>query len=315
MKRKVIQHGPATLVVSLPSEWTKKFGVVKGADVDVLEDGNTLKVGVTLLAPSRRTEISAQGYDRTTLIYLLRSLYRFGFDTIVIRDPPKAITYLRDAKAMTFERVLALELSRMQGMEIIEKDAKKVVLQSVHTPNEGEFDSLVRRLFYIIAEAASTVQEAMNSPTTQLFERIDLYHDDATRITSYCLRILNKKQYKTFLETTSQYRIVAILDRVLDIFRYCTRDAVTHNIKLTTAQMQVADQVCLQLSDFFAFFTSTDTNILLRMGKRRYTLEQALIKATGTPGQIRIISQLSVINQLMIDLIESRFAMAAQQLK
>ena len=40
--RKVIQHGPTTLVVSLPSMWTKKNSIVKGQEVLVYEDENKL---------------------------------------------------------------------------------------------------------------------------------------------------------------------------------------------------------------------------------------------------------------------------------
>ena len=42
MIRKVIQQGPGTLMVSLPSKWVKKNGIEKGQDINVMMKGNML---------------------------------------------------------------------------------------------------------------------------------------------------------------------------------------------------------------------------------------------------------------------------------
>ena len=44
MKRKVIQIAESTQLVSLPRKWALKYGVKKGDEVDVLEEGNKIVV-------------------------------------------------------------------------------------------------------------------------------------------------------------------------------------------------------------------------------------------------------------------------------
>ena len=41
-KRKVSLIGPSTLMVSLPSKWVKEFGVKKGDEINITENGPNL---------------------------------------------------------------------------------------------------------------------------------------------------------------------------------------------------------------------------------------------------------------------------------
>jgi len=46
MKRKIIKLGTATLVVSLPSKWTKKFNLKSGNDLELEEANSNLIIEV-----------------------------------------------------------------------------------------------------------------------------------------------------------------------------------------------------------------------------------------------------------------------------
>ena len=48
MKRKVVQVGPTTLMVSLPQKWAQHCGIRKGHEIDVIEEGNTLILGASI---------------------------------------------------------------------------------------------------------------------------------------------------------------------------------------------------------------------------------------------------------------------------
>ena len=52
MKRKVIALAGKTLVVSLPSKWARSQNIVKGADVEVVEEQAVLKI----LAPAAKPQ-------------------------------------------------------------------------------------------------------------------------------------------------------------------------------------------------------------------------------------------------------------------
>ena len=44
MKRKIVKQGAATLMISLPSKWCKKFGLKKGDEVDIETANDSLLV-------------------------------------------------------------------------------------------------------------------------------------------------------------------------------------------------------------------------------------------------------------------------------
>ena len=48
MKRKVVQHGPSSLIVSLPNEWIKKNKIKKGDNLDVNIIGKSILSGLKM---------------------------------------------------------------------------------------------------------------------------------------------------------------------------------------------------------------------------------------------------------------------------
>jgi len=44
MKRKIVQHGSSSLTITLPIKWVEKFGLKKGGELNVEENGPTLLI-------------------------------------------------------------------------------------------------------------------------------------------------------------------------------------------------------------------------------------------------------------------------------
>src|SRR3989338_6775514 len=84
VQRKINRVGTATLTVSLPSSWTKSFGLKQGNVVEVNEDGSKLVIS------AENVESSLQKYQlhlkkgEHFLRRYLSSTYRDGFDEIEI---------------------------------------------------------------------------------------------------------------------------------------------------------------------------------------------------------------------------------------
>ena len=61
MKRKVVQQGAATLMISLPSKWAREKGLKKGHEVNIDEDSGKLVVSIEGLAEKKIfTQLSDQ---------------------------------------------------------------------------------------------------------------------------------------------------------------------------------------------------------------------------------------------------------------
>ena len=55
MKRKINRVGYSTLTVSLPSKWAKQYGLKPGDEVEISEDGRTLRIEAKKGAKKKKT--------------------------------------------------------------------------------------------------------------------------------------------------------------------------------------------------------------------------------------------------------------------
>ena len=113
MKRKVIQHGPSSLIISLPNSWVKKYGVSKGDEIEVDEQENNLLISVEKNITLSQAEINISGLDRTIILYLIRGFYRLGYDQIKIIFNNKTTTYQRENKEVEVISVINKEVNRL----------------------------------------------------------------------------------------------------------------------------------------------------------------------------------------------------------
>ncbi|MBT5043325.1 AbrB/MazE/SpoVT family DNA-binding domain-containing protein, partial [Candidatus Woesearchaeota archaeon] len=68
VKRKVSLIGPSTLMVSLPSKWVKAFGIKKGDEIEITENGSNLLLESQRLKKGEALRINLTGLN-ANLIY------------------------------------------------------------------------------------------------------------------------------------------------------------------------------------------------------------------------------------------------------
>ena len=86
MERKVIQQGPATLSVSLPSKWVQRFNVKKGDNVFVNDQGNKLEISKSSINAEKKTITikTDETYDCSIIGRELSAAYVAGYDEVEI---------------------------------------------------------------------------------------------------------------------------------------------------------------------------------------------------------------------------------------
>ena len=91
-KRKVSLIGPSTLMVSLPSKWVKEFGVKKGDEINITENGPNLLLESQKLKKGEPYEIDLSDLNANLIRYNLYAAYRSGCDEIkLLFDEEKVI--------------------------------------------------------------------------------------------------------------------------------------------------------------------------------------------------------------------------------
>ena len=83
MQRKVIQQGPSTMMVSLPSTWIKENAVKKGDFIDLDLRGDEITLSITTDKGKKSCKINFSRkedyFDR-----IIVKKYREGFDEVIV---------------------------------------------------------------------------------------------------------------------------------------------------------------------------------------------------------------------------------------
>ena len=91
MERKIVQHGPATMMVSLPAKWIKKKGLKKGDSLFVDEKPENLILSLDKKKHKSTTSINLSSLEESSIRTVLTNAYRLGYDKINISFEKKEI--------------------------------------------------------------------------------------------------------------------------------------------------------------------------------------------------------------------------------
>ncbi len=298
MKRKVIQIADKTLVISLPSEWVRQWGIKKGEDIDVLENGPRLIVSTTQQRPMKKGVIDASSATGRTLRWLLSSLHKKGYDEIEIRSENPEHAVLID------ELLKDLFL----GFAVVHRSGSTCVIRSLVKELDDQLQMIVRRAFLVtLALADQSLELAKQKKFGELYSLLDLEKTN-DQLTNFCERILNKRGLDEPVKTSFLYVIMwnveKIADEYADICGYLAK-----NKKLARQTAELFEETNKLLRRYYELFYKFDVEQLSRLADdfkaTRARIESALEKAVDA----RIVSHLHHIVLKTADFSSSTFAL------
>src|SRR3989344_5310655 len=194
MQRKVNQIGPSTLMVSLPSKWTKKYNVKKGDVVDVNEEGNSLHINTETNPSVKKSIVITLNQANTTLArYYLAAAYRAGIDEIELQLPNTTIRDEKQNKNVNVHEFLKDALDNFIGMSIIRNTPNMCVVKEIAAMKQEEFETMHRRIFFSLLVTFDDLITNMQSGDGVALQHIYLHNDlQVNKFVDYCLRILEK---------------------------------------------------------------------------------------------------------------------------
>jgi len=191
MRRKIMLHGPSSLIISLPSEWVKKNNLKKGDEIDVIEDDKGLLINPVVKSHGiKKAEITFTGMDDDTQKDVLLTLHKKGYDEVKLNhDNPGTAKNIQ---------LLLNELNI--GFEIINQSPSSIVIGNVSNPESEQFDNLFRRVFRIAIEYSRKIHAVMKKKE-EITESCFSHKTSISRITTLSKRIVIKenKAYSPFI--------------------------------------------------------------------------------------------------------------------
>ncbi|VVB81264.1 Antidote-toxin recognition MazE, bacterial antitoxin [uncultured archaeon] len=311
MRRKVIQIANSTQLVSLPRKWALQHGIKKGDELEIEDYGNKLTVSTEKTAETKPVEIDVTELDRSSIIFLIRGLYKKGYDEIKITWNKPVTTHFRVKQDVKIITAIHTEVHRLTGMEIVQQKENFCILKAISTPSDKELDSIIRRTFILLDDAVKDLIEGARNNDQSLIETIcEEKHDTLTKFVSYSLRILNKIR-KEDLNTHILYHIIANVDKLTDLIKNCGRELLGYDAKLRKETMLLLDKMYNSFALYHELFYKFrfETVRKLTENKELVATELSAVSHKLPPQEILLLCTLHQALELQRDLMESRMAM------
>jgi phosphate uptake regulator len=186
--RKVQEMGGATLLVSLPKEWTKAASVKKGGVVSIENSGNgglliypageaadsRSEKEVTLEYPSR--------FDATGLTNEVTGAYLLGYDLIHINGRFRIASRDREAIISSIKGLI--------GLEVVEENAQSITCQFLVDNTAVEPSKIFRRISSIVRAMISDSIKQLTSEEPLEFESVAQRDDEVDRLHFLLVRLI-----------------------------------------------------------------------------------------------------------------------------
>lgn len=278
MRRRVIQIAESTQLISLPRKWCLGHNLKKGDELEVEEAGARLIVSTEKDPAEESVEVNVSDLDRTSVIDIIRGLYKKGYDEIkVICEKPVTRHFRTDAD-VNISSVIHKEVSRCPGLEVIEQREGYCLLKVISKAEPKELDNILRRTFILISDTCKDLITAAKNNDRVLLESIEEKHDNATRFISHCLRLINKRHNET-KNTHFLYQIISMLDKIVDILKSAARDMLRYDKKIQQESYKILELIYESYEVFHELFYKFNLEKVRRMSELKEKTHRAILQS------------------------------------
>ena len=207
MKRKVNLVGQNTLTVSLPSKWIKKYNIEKGNELDVEEEGTNLLIKTQSAPAAKEIVVDVSGLTPRLADRFMARAYQKGYDTITVKyDKPEIAIAVQN------------KVKELLGFEIMEQNEDSIIIRSISSKLDIDFDSSLRRAFLIVVDMADICLKAFSKDDKKTLENLFYKDLDVNKFCYFCLRSVNKGFHSGF-GTHILYYLIESLEDVGDEYK------------------------------------------------------------------------------------------------
>jgi len=280
MKRKIIQMAGKTMVVSLPADWVKKYGIKKGEEIELIESGQKVIISTTKQDDtSEKVQIDASELNERALEWTLAALHKSGYDEIIINYKKPETLKIINKYLKTF----------LMGFIMMSHTDNKCVIKSITKNIESEFDSTLRRAFLV---TISMGEESLKCIKEKKFsELLDLVHYEQTnnQLTNFCERLINKGAYKNDKRMCFMYVINWNLEKICDNYKYICKYLTDSPIKLSEETLKFFEEANNYFKSYYALFYNFDLQRFTELSEKKKALINKSISMNKTKNYKEIV--------------------------
>ncbi len=311
IKRSVIQIANSTQLISLPRKWSQKYGVKKGDELEVEENGSKLLIGTEKTSESRTIEVDITDLDRDSFMFLIRVLYIKGYDEIKLNFNSPLANHHRLGKKVKVISEIHTEVNRLSGIEVIQQRENFCILKVISESSIKDFDLILRRVFLLLTDASNDLVKGAAKGDRYLVESLEEKHNSITKFMANALRLLNKFGHPDHKNTLLYYHIIESLDNINDVLKESARTIVDSNIKISKDCENTLQRINTSLEDYHKLFYKFDFKLVEKLSSERYSIIESLEQLSRklSKDEIRLLMNVERIIEEILDLKIGRVAL------
>lgn len=299
MKRKVIQLGGSTYVVSLPTRWVTKHKIQKGHEVDVSSVGPILQIASEQIASEHCFSLDIRSLtDEMAIRLLLPVLHKNGYDKI---------------EFICHSRQIPLIQSRINNMligyEVIAVTNSSCTIKMISQESNNDFDQLLRRVFLVTLQLAETMFLFLEQEKYEEVKELLVLEKTNNKLTNYVERLINKQvSYKE--KHSYLYLITWIQESIADEYKEICLIILQEKkfAKDLLSSLQSVNELLRKLYQLFYSFSFERVEEILQKKKDTFLHMTTLLQSGRPPHELQILFLLFAILQQIEDSIGSVIA-------
>ena len=301
IKRSVIQIANSTQLISLPRKWSQKYGVKKGDELEIEENGSKLIISTEGAFSSQSIEINPPHLKNITERYITTS-FRAGIDDVQINfnveENPELLEYV--SKTLDGQTI---------GFEILRQEKNFFTIKDLAGTSSTSFENSLRRAFILLTSMVAESLEFIKNKDVHNLN--DMYFRDRSinKFTNFCSRLLLKNGQFDTKNTAFYYHFIRSFEALADQYSLmCTYYAK----KLTPVNKEVFEKykeinsILLRFYEIFYKFDKKElNNLFLRIREMENTTRELYsLKKTDPMISYYLASIIRRIKELVDSLIE-----------
>ena len=311
IKRKVIQIADSTQLISLPRKWAQAYGIKKGDEVEVEENGSKLVISTEKISELNNIEVDITGADRDFLLFLIRSLYIKGYNEIKLIFNNPLIDHHRLHKKVTVISEVHIEMNRLTGIEVIQQHQNSCILKVLSESSIKDFDVILRRLFLLVRDAGDDLVKGIIEGDKYLIGTLEEKHNTITKFMANDLRLLNKFGHPNHKNTVLYWLIIECLDNINDILKETARDMLKIDLKISKNCENILHQIQNSIVEYYNFFYKFDYGQVEKISNERYGILEDIRKLSAKLSKEELILLMSMerISDQILDMKVARIGL------
>tara|TARA_Y100000034_G_scaffold121833_1_gene166548 strand:+ start:118 stop:1011 length:894 start_codon:yes stop_codon:yes gene_type:complete len=180
MKRKLVQQGTSTLMISLPSKWIKNNHLKKGNEINLDLKDNLLLVTPDIKQKKREITIRLTSITESSIRTLITNAYRLGYDIIKINFKNEH----------QFKIIKNTVKNNLIGFEITKKSKDNCEIENITEPSKDQFDNIFLKVLLNIEELFNITEDLLNSK--KIYEDVNEIETNIQQFDNFCRRVISK---------------------------------------------------------------------------------------------------------------------------